>query len=399
MYYNYYITEYSLSKITNFISGYSPRYRANYFDRYIYVIDYILKKSSTHYNKVPVNHSQLSKILGTDNRNTTLILKNLVASGCIEQTRNYEVGVVSNCFSIPESHTDCMQIKSVNKKSLANKIIKQHNKGKYIESKEGQIYFKYIKNIDINNYDYINNNISSILNIPMSESYKVQRGIKRQKTNLLRIKNKELFITRKDPLSRVCCNFSVLHNKLRKYLTYEGQSLKAIDIRNSQPLLAGMFIKNSLKGVSIELTKEVDLYLDRCQKGMFYEDFMQENDVDRKTFKQKFFEQVFFSRVTKRKTKLKKMFIAKYPNIYNIICDLKGDNYKNFAIGLQRFEANIIFDKINLPMLKEGYGCFNIYDSIVSHSTAVLEEAKKRIYFEFSKYGVRPTLNIEDFNS
>jgi hypothetical protein len=45
---------------------------------------------------------------------------------------------------------------------------------------------------------------------------------------------------------------------------------------------------------------------------------------NRRKFKVDMFGEVFFSKVTKRNTKLKKQFIAKYPKVYTAICDIKG---------------------------------------------------------------------------
>lgn len=359
-----------------------------------------MRFSSVSANSVPINLMRLSKMLGVRNSIASKMLNELLDTGCLFKIKTYNVGVNSNVFSIPDNHEECCEVVPLKESSMAFKIIEKRNRSleSYIDTPDGFEYSKYLKLLSINNYSDIIENIELLYISSMMDTYQVKRNISKQMTNLRRIANGDIFVTRKDPLSRVCCNFSILHNKLRKYLEYEGKGLSCIDTRNSQPLLAGMYIKHNL-GYSFT---ELDEYISRCEKGMFYEDFM-DGVENRKEFKIKFFEEVFFGKVTVRKTKLKKKFIEKYPKVYEIICQIKGGynsgTHADFAVGMQRFEASIIYDAINLPMIRDGYPCFNIYDSIVSHSEEVLEEATKRIYKEFAKYGVRPTLNVENFNN
>jgi len=337
-------------------------------------------------------------MLGVRNSTAAKMLNELVMEKCLEKTKLYKIGVNSNVFSIPEQHEMCCEVVPLNESSMAYKIIEKRNRSleSYIDTPDGFEYSKYLNLLSISDYSGTSSCIEYVYSSSLMDTYRIKKNIKKQITNLERIKNGDIFVTRKDPLSRVCCNFSILHHKLRKYLEFEGKTLSCIDVRNSQPLLAGMYIKHTL-GQSFD---ELDEYISRCEKGMFYEDFM-EGVENRKEFKIKFFEEVFFGKVTIRKTKLKKKFIAKYPKVYDIICQIKGGydsgTHADFAVGMQRFEASIIYDAINLPMIRDGYPCFNIYDSIVSHSEEVLEEATRRIYKEFAKYGVKPALNIEKF--
>ncbi len=129
---------------------------------------------------------------------------------------------------------------------------------------------------------------------------------------------------------------------------------------------------------------------------------MQLNNVlpeNRSEFKIKMFGEVFFSKVSKRKTKLKKQFIAKYPNAYEAICAIKGGlgskTYNQFAILLQQKEASIIFDTVNMGLLKEGIPAFNIFDSILC-SPEHKEIAKERLLNAFSSINITPTINYKN---
>lgn len=404
MKYKLYITNYSFHKIEELSLIKKKRYQQHYQELYLFVLDYVLRNSTKTQNSVPLNRDWLASILGVKTKKASIIIKDLVDSGCIEVVKFAKFGENSTHYGIPEAHESCYSAINVNPTSTFNKVItrKKQSLDTYSKTLDGQLYLSYLYNINTcttstNKYVY---HIS-----PIQSRWRIKSISKRDKMTLESINEGDLFVKRPDLLSRVYTNFSILHRNLRKYLRHEGKSMMCVDVRNSQPLLAGMFIKDLLIKGSKPVPQEVDMYINRCELGLFYEDFMVDPTVDRKIFKQQFFKEVFFSRVSKRKTKLKKLFIDKYPEIYDIICEIKGGltenkncrKYAQFAVGLQRFEANIIYDRINLPMLREGFGCFNIYDSIVSHDSEVLEEAKRRIYIEFAKYGVTPTLNIEDF--
>lgn len=366
-------------------------------------MDRVIRGSENSLNSVPINRNMLSKILGTKNSTTSKLLRELVCEGCLEVVKDYVVNESSTCYRVPEEHENAMRIEFAKRNVVVENIIAKKNKTKcnYVDTNEGQLYLNYINSI------YISHSISNseyVLFLPMGGKLLVTE-FKMRELGLLKIVKKDIFVKRRDTKSRVYCNFSMLHHKYRPTLRYDGKSLISLDIRNSQPLLAGVMIKSMVKNPSKELTEELDRYIATCNAGMFYEQFIDKDISDedeRRAFKKQFFAEVFFSKVTKRKTKLKKRFIAEYPLIYEEICKIKGglnpkdkNSYKKFAINLQRFEASIIFDTVNLSLLRDGYGCYNVYDSIVSHSEEVIEEAKVRILKVFSKYGVSPSFKKE----
>jgi hypothetical protein len=147
---------------------------------------------------------------------------------------------------------------------------------------------------------------------------------------------------------------------------------------------------------------DVVQYQRDCEAGKFYDYFIQLNNMqeDRQEFKARMFGEVFFSKVSKRSTALKKQFIAKYPNVYKAICDIKGGygskTYNQFAILLQRKEASIIFDRVNIGLLKDYIPAFNIFDSILclpEHKEIV----RTRLLDAFSTINITPTINYKEY--
>lgn len=356
----------------------------------------------------------------------------MVAEGLIRKTSSYIVGVHSIHYEICEemfgSENMVFRVEVEVSNKIYNKIIKRRNEklDDFKNTKDGANYAKIINKIHLSSEyihnEYILKGIEYIMDIPYEGHLDISRGKEALEaigvdtgrvtvfvskySSLERIKKGDIFVKRPDLSSRVYCNFSMMPREFRKYLTMDGRTLLALDIRNSQPLLAGAYMKAILIGKEQPIPQDLNEYIKLCEEGKFYESFNgYKKAKDRTVFKKEFFGKVFFGRVTMRKNKMQKEFISKFPSVYELLCELKGGytkdkkdrGYAQFAIGLQRFEAGIMYDKVNKPMIEDGYDVFNIYDSIVGNDEDVLEEAKRRIYLAFEEYGVRPTINLEDF--
>jgi len=216
------------------------------------------------------------------------------------------------------------------------------------------------------------------------------------------INNKMMFPSRPDRESRVYCEVTNLNRELRKLIRLDGKKIIGVDIANSQPLIASILIRNYWLNKKGHLPEDVKQYQSDCEAGIFYENFMKAiklpNDL-RSQFKQDFFKKVFFSKVIEKNNMLKDMFIKKYPGCWEAICDQKGGlyctEYNEFAKVLQRVEAGIIFDVVNMGLIKKGIKAFNIFDSIYVNNKEDLETAKLLIKEAFSEAGVNPTLKTE----
>lgn len=355
-----------------------------------------------------MNRSNLAIVLGVNNKVCSQMILDLYDLELLDIVKFHNHQVNSRHYAIPFKYDKLISITLAEKdfKPLAQ-IIKKRNEGSesYSKSLNGKLYLEYIKSIKITNIEFIESDLHNKYVLLPNGVNKVKMEVfERQLTNVKRIESGDYWVKRPDLKSRVYCNLSILHRAYRKFLEYKGETLKCVDISNSQPTLAGVLIKDKLIKECRETPKDLDLYINDCENGLFYENFMDEEQSkpeNRTDFKKQFFGAVFFSKVSKRNNKLKTLFKNRYPNVYEEICDIKGGvgskTYNQFAIQLQRLEASIIFEGVNLPMLNEGYKCYNIYDSIVSHDIETLYEATKRIKREFAKYGVNPTVKIEDF--
>ncbi len=211
-----------------------------------------------------------------------------------------------------------------------------------------------------------------------------------------------LIPTRPKKGSRVYNAITNLKRELRKAIRIDGKKIVGLDIANSQPLIATILIKEYWMNKHGYLPDDVKQYQADCETGQFYNNFMNVINVPddlRSLFKENFFAMVFFGEVTTWSNLLKDMFIERYPNCWEAICDLKGEpgtnEYKKFSKLLQKKEAEIIFDRVNMGLIRKGIVAFNIFDSIYVNNRRDFEIAKQLTKEAFNEHGLNPTLKLE----
>lgn len=231
----------------------------------------------------------------------------------------------------------------------------------------------------------------------------------------------------------------------RNFITFKGQKLVNIDIKNSQPYLACILfnpqfwdnsstqfnftklpinIQTLIKDTTINTTplyimlgnylnnidiKEINSYKNKVSEGEFYEymiDLIKEilgEEISRKNAKIMMFE-VFFSQnkyLNQPMYKHKKMFSEIHPNIYEVFKLIKSKQHNTLACILQSIESEIILHRCCKRIWEEGnqqVPVFTIHDSIVT--TLENEDFVKNIMQEelADIIGVCPKLESEYWN-
>ena len=423
------------------------------FYKYIYIVAYITTHSQyqkTNREGCTLNIKTLSRILGTKDGITIQMVKNLVDLGIIWKDSNHQTGVKSATYTLTNDSPVWDEVIALPKYTLIpSKIIAKRNALRSKPSNDLKMYIKYVSNITLEvptdyystqdttqlgnkgglqynssystssiSFSYPSSSTPSPVTVPLmlgefsyntasvkdtddlTEGFCTTKKVNPYILSLEAIEQGNWFVHRKDEKSRVHTNLTNLKKDFRYFLRYGGNPLMELDIRNSQPLIATILIKDFwIKKCKI-IPADVMKYQKDCEAGTFYDYFMIQNKVSkdkRGEFKAQMFGEVFFSKVSKRKTVLKKQFISKYPGAYEAICYIKGGlgskTYNQFAIQLQRKEASIIFDTVNMGLLKQGIPAFNIFDSILclpEHQ----EIASEKLLEAFSAFNITPTISI-----
>jgi len=401
--YRFQIPKKSLPRIEQFVKDSYPKAFKNYFHRYLYVVDYIVKGGSYYRKDIPITRQNLIELLGVNGETATKIVKDLCTLKVIAKTAEAIPLISSAKYQLKDKSPliYSIPVNSSSSKAVFNIISKKNNTMKNITkfetTDEAQLLANYISNITIDRTI-----LTDVIDYPMLPFlyYRPNVGefeeqdlieFKEEYSNLIRIYYGDLYIKRPVLGSRVYTPFTVMDRQHRKYIKYQGKTLKCVDIANSQPLLAGAYIKTYCQENFINLPLELNEYIKSCEDGVFYEQFMVGDEKlaeNRTLFKKSFFGSVFFTKVSKQKNVLRTRFIKKYPRIHEILDSIKT-RYGNdgFATKMQKLEASIIWDEVNVGMLKDGYLCYNIYDSIVSHDDETLKKITKQ---ELTKYYLIP---------
>jgi hypothetical protein len=352
--------------------------------------------------KIPNYYTK--KIVGVDVLVPTQKSKSLKAN-------KKKVIVQSPELKLYQKAVENIRIDTTNLNEIISEILNNKVSKLSTESKYKEYICKYVDCIS-------NNNNSSILyddvlvpiELSVEKGTRTSQGLESDDKTIARIMRSvgiinsgEMVASRPVQNSRVYCDLTNMNRELRKAVRIDGKPLIGLDIRNSQPLLASYLFEKYYRDNEIEIPTDVQQYKNDCENGIFYDDFMKAINLPaefRTEFKKDFFRQVFFSMLVEKTNVLKDLFIKKYPSCWEVIIAEKGGynfsrDYNKFAQRLQEIEAMIIFDTVNIGLLKKGIKCYNNYDSLYVNNMEDYETARALTIEAFNSVGINPTINPE----
>jgi hypothetical protein len=199
---------------------------------------------------------------------------------------------------------------------------------------------------------------------------------------------------------RVHTNLTNLKARLRQFLSVRGESLVNLDVRNSQPLVFAVLLKDHYEFTddTTHVPEDVLKYVELVQAGQFYDYLMEESGIpadERSRFKRSFFGRVFFCK-NHPVTKEAEMFGDLFPSVYSVIRALKADDYTALAKALQRRESSIVIGGVATRCMRDLPHVFisTIHDSVLT--TPPYADAIKGIMMdEFLNVGLVPTIRVE----
>ena len=225
-----------------------------------------------------------------------------------------------------------------------------------------------------------------------------------------------------DEQGRIYHHLTSLPRSLREFFNIKYE----LDISNSHPLLFNYYlikyyhiplyiIKEAialnhydveklcecLKHNGLEVPSDVLEYIVKTQRGLFYDDFITEfGDIERSEVKKKLFGQVFYSHVTDKWVgKFCKSFIAKYPNVYKVIRQMKLRTDDKLPHLMMSVESHL-FKRILKECWDRGYKVINLHDALVvfdveanervtvAELTAIMEQV-------YHRFGLFPSVKVE----
>jgi hypothetical protein len=195
---------------------------------------------------------------------------------------------------------------------------------------------------------------------------------------------------------RVHTNLTNLRSGLRQYLKHRGRPLVNLDIRNSQPLVFALLLREAYQGQPIP--DDVRLYIELVQAGRFYEHLMEASSIKperRARFKAEFFGSTFFCRNDPVKPEAR-TFGQVFPNVYATIRAAKAQEHADLAHRLQRVESGLMIGGVATRLMRELPDTWigTVHDSILMTEDRA-ESVKAIMLAEFARVGLCPSINIK----
>lgn len=245
----------------------------------------------------------------------------------------------------------------------------------------------------------------------------------------IRIINNDIFYSIDNTSGRFHSNLTNISKGLRPYLRIKDEPLINIDIKNSQPYLSTIILtdpgkvsyltKNPafallLQSLKVSLNQDVKKYISLVISGQLYEYLMQEfakegltltrDETKRQDLR------ILFARNRTPKDEInrncRQIFKDRFPTVHRIFSKVRGSeqgdkfqNFKRFAILLQRIESYLVLDVILKRIYRElpGTIAVTIHDSIMTGILTNNVEAVRKIMIDELTFfvGFPPKIKIE----
>lgn len=173
---------------------------------------------------------------------------------------------------------------------------------------------------------------------------------------------KSIYFKRNKTNGRIDTNLTNLSSDLRQFIVgYED--MVYLDLKNAQPVLFNILLKEHLINATEDLKKEIDQYFKNTINGNWYEHLQELYGITREESKNLWMK-IAYSKNKSYKGD-KKVFIQAYPNIYKIIASYKTKDHSDFAIKLQKIESDIFIDKICRKLVEKDIIPLTIHDAVI----------------------------------
>jgi hypothetical protein len=184
---------------------------------------------------------------------------------------------------------------------------------------------------------------------------------------------KSLYFKRNKTNRRVDTNLTNMSSDLRQFIIgYEN--MVYLDLKNSQPVLFNILLKEYLINATEDLKKEIEQYFNHTISGNWYEYLQELYGITRKKSKDLWMKIAYSKNKSYKEDK--KVFKQAYPNIYKIISSYKTKNHADFAIKLQKIVSDFFIDKICRKLVEKEVIPFTIHDAVIvkkEHKEITLE--------------------------
>jgi hypothetical protein len=426
-------------------------------DYFLYIIGTISKmriahKEFTHLSYVPLNAQMLQRKVRTYN----VYIAYLIEQNVIETDNQYIPGEKSKGYRFCESYRNVeYRMENITKHSL----IKRNGDNRAEERQLNQYRYltKFFNSGLQINYEAAQERLQGLLKA--EENRGVDNASERYYARLasLTMPNKGVYnISVDNTVYRFHSILTNLKSELRNYITYNGNRLCSVDVKNAQPfisvlLLNPKFYEKSTEGITLyslnrkiyqkisslihsiiypsfsisninsyimlvksdesQCSPDFEKYCTLVDKGRLYSYISErykektgiELDVNKPEEKRKLKEAIFtvlFSDnrfIAQPDAAMKRFFHELFPNVYKVFALIKKRGNETLPIILQLIESEIVLNRAarTFCRLYPDVPLFTIHDSLVTIEE-YKEKARDILKLEFEQLiGLKPSLSFE----
>lgn len=421
-----------------FLRNHPPGFRYK-IDHFYYIIDYLSKGMDMddlddNGGFINMNAQRLQKV----NHNYKAYLDHLLNHRFINTDKKYIPGKKSfgyrlNSFTFHRATVIKILIKDYKVNSHKLREVTEHNENLAQTRKQYPHLTKWFDHLQID-ADGATKEVEKLY----PEQTGPIRGVRKGKASvgekrykaiaaIDKIANKEFYYSVDETVGRFHSNITNLKKELRNYITYDGQKLVNVDIKNSQPLFSTLLFSKDfyskkskyinifnipsilpllsdnkypysstiimlVKALDKSDIQDINIFKELVYSGEFYAKISNilypQTPFVKQNVKTMIF-MIFFSRnsyMGQPKAEPKKRFKLNFPKTYEVFRLIKLRNHAALAHILQRIESMVMIQNVVVRISRERpeLPIFTIHDSIVTTvgneeyvSTVIKEEVLK----------------------
>ena len=414
------------------------------YDHAYYIVHLICsiplwKKEYDSITGVPLYAKALQQVIP----NYKEYLQWLIENGIIKTNNYYEEGKARK-YSLTKRYQQRLRENEIFDLTLKRKVIQQRKQRTKSTKGNSHLTKHFNEKLEFN-YELANDYNNAIYNYKIDNperwdidyrTYKKKNPLNQYNSafmSMANLSNVQYHLSRDNTSGRFHSPITSMQSDLRNCLTYDGQTLVNIDIKNSQPYLVNAlldknnqvsefvynsFLDNDIKksyqrlldGHLLQNNLEFTTYKELTSKGIFYDYMGKELDLPsdltdeevRKKVKTTMFQVMFTDNkyYHQPEAQNKRKFRQLLPSTYQVFKEIKQTDKSHLAILLQFIESYVIIDVVTkkIALNNPKIPLFTIHDSIATteqYAPYVMDV----FHNELSRIiGVEPTLSQEHWN-
>jgi hypothetical protein len=212
---------------------------------------------------------------------------------------------------------------------------------------------------------------------------KVKEYILTRKVTIEKLRNKIIYPTRSVRNERLYSTMAMCPSDIYPFIKINGEEIWQIDMASSQTTFLYNYLRDEVFRGKLE--RELDVPNVDCinpneldelemiiKKRWVYESMQQKFELSSRDEAKIMMFKIFYTKRQLKNCKEKNLFRKDFPTIMEWVFELQEKNEDNsIAYFLQRLESYVFIDSIYFELLRRGYNCFSVHDSIIAPKSQI----------------------------